>query len=74
MLNQNMQTVLDKIKEYNKIFIFRHFRPDGDAIGSTKGLATILRLTYHTVRAESEEVLDNIQRALEEQNFIVPEI
>ena len=29
---------------------------------------------YHTVRAESEEVLDNIQRALEEQNFIVPEI
>lgn len=29
---------------------------------------------YHTVRAESEEVLDNIQRALEEQNLIVPEI
>ena len=29
---------------------------------------------YHTVRAESKEVLDNIQRALEEQNFIVPEI
>ncbi len=46
MANQNMQTVLDKIKEYNKIFIFRHFRPDGDAVGSTKGLAEILRLTY----------------------------
>ena len=29
---------------------------------------------YHTVRAESEEVLDNIQRALEEQKYIVPEI
>lgn len=29
---------------------------------------------YHTVRAESEEVLDDIQRALEEQKYIVPEI
>ena len=41
-----MQIILDKIKEYNKIIIFRHFRPDGDAMGSTKGLAAILRLTY----------------------------
>ena len=45
-MNQNMTTILDKIKEYNKIIIFRHFRPDGDAIGSTKGLQRILRLTY----------------------------
>ena len=43
---ENMRAVLNKIKEYDKIFIFRHFRPDGDAIGSTKGLAAILRLTY----------------------------
>ncbi len=45
-MNENMKIILDKIKEYNKIIIFRHFRPDGDAIGSTKGLAAILRLTY----------------------------
>jgi nicotinamide riboside kinase len=38
--------ILDKIKEYNKIFIFRHKRPDGDATGSTKGLKRILELTY----------------------------
>ncbi len=38
--------ILDKIKEYNKIILFRHFRPDGDAVGSTKGLREILRLTY----------------------------
>ena len=43
---ENMTTILNKIKEYNKIIIFRHFRPDGDAIGSTKGLQRILRLTY----------------------------
>ncbi|MBQ8322416.1 MAG: bifunctional oligoribonuclease/PAP phosphatase NrnA [Clostridia bacterium] len=45
-MNENMRKILDKIKEYKKIFIFRHFRPDGDAVGSTKGLARILKLTY----------------------------
>lgn len=45
-MNQNMTTILNKIKEYNKIIIFRHFRPDGDAVGSTKGLQRILKLTY----------------------------
>ncbi len=39
-------TVLNKIKEYDKIIIFRHFRPDGDAVGSSRGLREILRLTY----------------------------
>ncbi len=40
------QTILNKIKEYDKIIIFRHKRPDGDAVGSTKGLREILRLTF----------------------------
>lgn len=43
---QQMKKVLDKIKEYNRIIITRHVRPDGDAIGSSKGLCQILRLTY----------------------------
>ncbi len=38
--------ILDKIEEYDSIVIGRHFRPDGDAIGSTKGLERILKLTY----------------------------
>ena len=29
---------------------------------------------YHTVRADSEDVLDRIEKALEERNYIVPEI
>ena len=52
---EKKQYVLDKIKEYNKIFIFRHFRPDGDAVGSTKGLRDILRLTF----PEKEILLQN---------------
>lgn len=43
---KTMRAILDKIKQYNRIILTRHFRPDGDAIGSTKGLARILQLTY----------------------------
>ncbi len=41
-----MNRILEKIKQSDRIIIFRHKRPDGDAVGSTKGLAGILRLTY----------------------------
>lgn len=38
--------ILEKIKEYNKIIISRHKKPDGDAAGSTLGLQQILKLTF----------------------------
>lgn len=40
------KAVLEKIKQYDKIIISRHIRPDGDAIGSTKGLCTALKLSF----------------------------
>ncbi len=43
---ERMTRIFNKIKEYQRIIIFRHKRPDGDAVGSTMGLASILRLTY----------------------------
>lgn len=46
VVKEEMRQVLRKIKEYKRILIFRHFRPDGDAVGSTKGLAAILKRTY----------------------------
>ena len=46
-MNSNIkETVLNKIKEYDRIIIFRHTRPDGDAVGATKGLREILRLSF----------------------------
>lgn len=46
-MNINMaREVLDTIKKYEKIIIFRHFRPDGDSVGSTKGLQRILKLSF----------------------------
>ena len=38
--------ILDRIKAYHKILLFRHIRMDGDCVGATKGLKAILRLTY----------------------------
>ena len=38
--------ILDKIKEYDRIVISRHIRPDGDSVGSTQGLAGMLRLSF----------------------------
>ena len=40
------QQILNKIKEYDRIMLFRHVRNDGDCVGATKGLKRILQLTY----------------------------
>lgn len=40
------ELILKKIEEYNTIIISRHIRPDGDAYGSTRGLAKIIKDTY----------------------------
>ncbi len=45
-MRTKLTPILYKIKEYDKIILFRHFRPDGDAVGSTKGFAEILKATY----------------------------
>ena len=34
--------ILDKIKEYDRIMLFRHVRNDGDCVGATKGMKLIL--------------------------------
>ena len=41
-----MEQILNKIKEYDRIMIFRHVRNDGDCVGASKGLKRILQLTW----------------------------
>lgn len=41
-----MQTIFHKIKEYNRIMLFRHIRIDGDCVGATKGLKAIIQATW----------------------------
>ena len=41
-----METILNKIKEYDRIMLFRHIRMDGDCTGATKGFKEILKLSF----------------------------
>ena len=46
MNREIMEQILSKIQEYDRIFLFRHVRNDGDCVGATKGLKAILELTW----------------------------
>ena len=40
------QAILQKIKEYDTVMLFRHVRNDGDCVGATKGFKTILQDSF----------------------------
>ena len=40
------QKILNKIKEYDTIFLFRHVRNDGDCVGATKGMKSLITTTW----------------------------
>ena len=46
MNRENMEKILQKIKEYDRIMIFRHVRNDGDCVGASKGLKGIINATW----------------------------
>lgn len=46
MNKEVMKKILEKIKEYDRIMIFRHVRLDGDCVGASKGLKRIIQLTW----------------------------
>ena len=57
------QAILQKIKEYDRIFLFRHVRPDGDCVGATKGLQAILKASFpekevYLIQSESAAYLE----------------
>ena len=41
-MTQLMQQIVNKIEEYDRIFLFRHIRIDGDCVGATKGFKAVL--------------------------------
>ena len=41
-----LHQILEKIRAYDRILIFRHKRLDGDCVGASKGLKAILQLTF----------------------------
>ena len=62
------QAILEKIKAYSRIMLFRHIRNDGDCVGSTKGLKAILQASF----PEKEVLLIDADRS-EYLAFLGPE-
>jgi len=69
-----MKHILEKIKEYNKIIIHSHIRPDGDAIGSQFGLMYLIKNSFPEkeiyITGDNSEYLSfmgNIEKV--EENF-----
>lgn len=46
MNREIMEKILDKIREYDRIMLFRHILNDGDCVGASKGLKAIIQLTW----------------------------
>ena len=46
MNNETKTQILNKIKSYNRIMIFRHIRNDGDCVGASKGLKRMIQCTW----------------------------
>ena len=40
------EQVLDAVRAHDRIIIHRHFRPDGDAIGSQTGLKYLIKANF----------------------------
>ena len=46
MNEQIKHQILEKIKEYDRILIFRHKRIDGDCVGATKGMKELIKASF----------------------------
>lgn len=46
MNTEKTRLILEKIRQYDCVMIFRHGRPDGDCVGASKGLKRILQLSF----------------------------
>ncbi len=65
MQTEVIKQILEEIKKYSKIIIFRHLRPDGDAVGSTMGLRAMLRASFpdkdiRVINSDSAEYLSHL--------------
>ena len=63
MNKETMRMILEKIKEYDRIMLFRHIRNDGDCVGATKGMKRIIELTWpekkvHLIDHETAKYLE----------------
>lgn len=65
-----MKKILGKIKEYKRIIIFGHVRPDGDCIGSQYGLKNIILESFKDKEVYISGEISNYVSFIGEPTFI----
>ena len=68
MKEQILRQILEKIKAYPRILLFRHIRVDGDCVGASRGLQGILRASF-----PEKEVLLYDGQTSEQLSFLGPD-
>lgn len=74
MNEETKQIIFDKIKEYGTVIISRHLRPDGDAIGASKGLKELIKASFpekkvYSISSDSSEYLEFLGKDDEDLSY-----
>ena len=64
MAEPTPRALIERLREPRKVLVTSHLNPDGDAIGSSVGLARILRSLGHEVLVWSRDPVPGVYRAL----------
>lgn len=72
-MNNSFEEIAEKLLEAERIYIFPHENPDGDAVGSTAALCSMLRdLGKNCEIFIDEELPDNL-RFMDDDMFVIPD-
>lgn len=72
-MNDSFEKIAEKLMSAEKIYIFPHENPDGDAVGSTAALASMLKdMGKEAAVLISEELPDNL-KFMDDDYFVIPD-
>lgn len=72
-MNDSFETIAEKLLEGERIYLFPHENPDGDAIGSTAALCSMLRSMGKDSRVLIDEVLPDNLVFMDDGMFVIPD-
>ena len=72
-MNDSFEKIAEKLMSAERIYIFPHENPDGDAVGSTAALASMLRdMGKETAVLIDQDLPDNL-KFMDDDFFVIPE-
>ena len=72
-MNDSFEVLAEKLMEADTIYLFPHENPDGDAIGSTSALCSMLRSFGKSCTILIDEELPANLRFMDDDMFVIPE-